>query len=266
MMDVPLTMFISYLLLGMLAGVTGGLLGLGGGIVIVPALLFLFIHKGLPADILMQLAVATSLATIVFTSVSATWAHHRHGAVSWHIVRLLGPGIILGAVLGAVIADQLHSDSLRIAFGIFEMLVALQIGSGLKPAAHRSLPSAAGMVASGGVIGTVSSLLGIGGGTLTVPFLLWCNTHIRTAVATSSACGLPIAVAGAATMIITGWGYDGLPQGSTGYVYWPAAILISIASVLAAPLGAKLTHTLPVHILRRVFAVVLFMIGVGMIF
>jgi uncharacterized protein len=265
MMDLTLATLFAYLLLGIIAGITGGLLGLGGGIVIVPALLFLFIHKGLPGDVLMQMAVATSLATIVFTSISATLAHHRHGAVSWPVVRLLGPGIIVGAILGAIIANLLHSNSLRMAFGIFEILVAIQIGFGLKPPAHRSLPGISGMAASGGVIGTVSSLLGIGGGTLTVPFLLWCNVNIRNAVATSSACGLPIAISGAATMIITGWNYPGLPQGSTGYVYWPAVILISIASVFAAPVGAKLTHTLPIHILRRVFAVVLLMIGIRMV-
>jgi uncharacterized protein len=266
MTSLSLVTLFSYLLLGMVAGMTGGLLGLGGGIVIVPALLFLFIYQGLPGDILMHMAVATSLATIVFTSISATWAHHRHGAVSWHVVRLLGPGIIIGAIAGALIADQLRSDSLQTAFGLFEILVALQIGFGIKPSAQRSLPNSTGMVATGGVIGTISSLLGIGGGTLTVPFLLWCNVNIRKAVATSSACGLPIAVAGTATMIITGWNYSRLPEGTTGYVYWPVVVMISIASVCTAPLGARLTHTLPVDILKRVFAIVLAAIGIRMIF
>jgi uncharacterized membrane protein YfcA len=255
-----------YLLLGVVAGITGGLLGLGGGIVIVPALFFLFIYQGLQGDILMHMAVATSLATIVFTSISATWAHHRHGAVSWHIVRLLGPGVIIGAIAGAMIADQLQSDSLRTAFGIFEILVAMQIGFGIQPSVHRSLPGATGMVTSGSVIGTISSLLGIGGGTLTVPFLLWCNVNIRKAVATSSACGLPIALAGTTAMIVTGGDYPRLPEGTTGYVYWPAAVMISIASVCAAPLGARLTHKLPVDILKRVFAVVLIFIGLKMLF
>lgn len=266
MISLSLVTLFSYLLLGVVAGMTGGLLGLGGGIVIVPALLFLFIYQGLPGDILMHMAVATSLATIVFTSLSATWAHHRHGAVSWHVVRLLGPGIIIGAIAGALIADQLRSDSLQTAFGLFEILVALQIGFGIKPSAQRSLPDTTGMVASGSVIGTISSLLGIGGGTLTVPFLLWCNVNIRKAVATSSACGLPIAVAGTATMIITGWNYPRLPEGTTGYVYWPVVVMISIASVCAAPLGARLTHTLPVDILKRVFAIVLAGIGLRMLF
>ena len=266
MLSLSLVTLFSYLLLGVVAGMTGGLLGLGGGIVIVPALLFLFIYQGLPGDILMPMAVATSLATIVFTSISATWAHHRHGAVAWHVVRLLGPGIIIGAIAGALIADQLRSDSLQTAFGLFEILVALQIGFGIKPSAQRSLPDTAGMVASGSVIGTISSLLGIGGGTLTVPFLLWCNVNIRKAVATSSACGLPIAVAGTATMIITGWNYPRLPEGTTGYVYWPVVVMISIASVCAAPLGARFTHTLPVDILKRVFAVVLAAIGIRMLF
>ena len=266
MISLTLTTLVSYLLLGVVAGMTGGLLGLGGGIVIVPALLFLFIYQGIQGDILMHMAVATSLTTIVFTSISATWAHHRHGAVTWFVVRLLGPGIIIGAVAGAMIADQLRSDSLRTAFGLFELLIALQIGFGIKPSAHRSLPGTAGMIASGGVIGTISSLLGIGGGTLTVPFLLWCNVNIRKAVATSSACGLPIAVAGTITMIITGWDHPRLPDGTSGYVYWPAAVMISIASVCAAPLGARLTHVLPVDILKRIFAVVLAVIGLRMLY
>lgn len=259
-------MLLLYLLTGMLAGIIGGLLGLGGGIIIVPALLFLFIQQDMPAAILMHMAVATSLATIIFTSISATWAHHRHGAVSWAIVRQFGPGIIIGAMAGAVVADHLPSGSLRTAFGIFELLVAVQIGSGMNPPAHRQLPGAGGMSIAGLVIGAMSTFLGIGGGTLTVPVLLWCNVNMRQAVATSSACGLPIAVAGTVAMVIAGRDFSHLPAGTTGYVYWPAALAILIASMLFAPLGAKLAHTLPVAVLKRIFAIVLALIGIRMLF
>ena len=255
----------AYVLLGAVAGIIGGLLGLGGGIVIVPALLFLFIRQGFSAEIQMHLAVATSLATIIFTSIASAWSHHRHGAVYWRVVSFLVPGIIFGCVLGAIAANHIRSEGLRIIFGLFELLVAMQIGFGIKPPGHRDLPGSTGMVLAGGGIGTLSTILGIGGGTLTVPFLLWCNVNIRNAVATSAACGLPIAVAGTLSFIVTGWDHAALPVGSIGYVYWPAALSILVASILTAPLGASLAHILPVTILKRVFALVLVIVGIRML-
>jgi len=265
-MPADLIIWSAYLMLGVIAGLVGGLLGLGGGILIVPALLFLFIWQGMPADILMHLAVATSLFTIVFTSISSSYAHHKHRAVLWSQVFLLTPGIIIGAVLGAFFADHISSDFLRRLFGVFEILIACQIGFSVKPTAHRSLPGRNGMLIAGGAIGTLSTILGIGGGTLTVPFLVWCHIDIRKAVATSSACGFPIALAGALAMIFTGLDSTSLPENSIGYVYWPAAILILITSVLFAPVGAKLAHSMPVESLKRVFAVVLACVGLRMLF
>ena len=256
----------TYLLLGMVAGIVGGLLGLGGGIIIVPSLLFLFMWQGLPADVLMHFAVATSLFTIVFTSVSSSYAHHKHKAVLWPQVFLLTPGIIAGAIFGAFIADCLSSDVLRRAFGIFEIFVACQIGLAVKPTIQRVLPGRKGMLFAGGGIGTLSTILGIGGGTLTVPFLIWCQVDIRKAVATSSACGFPIALAGPLTMIFTGLDYSNLPENTIGYVYWPAAVAILFTSVLFAPVGAKLAHTMPVNSLKRVFAIVLACVGLRMLF
>ena len=256
----------AYLVLGVFAGLVGGLLGLGGGILIVPALLFLFMWQGLPADILMHLAVATSLFTIIFTSVSSSYAHHKHQAVLWPQMFLLTPGIILGAVTGAIIADHLSSDILRRVFGIFEIFVALQIGFSVKPTVQRELPGNNGMLFAGGVIGTLSTILGIGGGTLTVPFLVWCHVDIRKAVATSSACGFPIALAGTLAMIYTGLDYSDLPENTIGYVYLPAAVLILITSVLFAPVGAKLAHAMPIDSLKRIFAIVLAGVGLRMLF
>ena len=264
----PTELFIwsAYLVLGVIAGLVGGLFGLGGGILIVPSLLFLFIWQGLPADILMHLAVATSLFTIVFTSISSSYAHHKHQAVLWPQVLLLTPGIIIGAVFGAFIADHISSDILRRLFGVFELLVACQIGFSVKPTAQRSLPARNGMLIAGGGIGSLSTILGIGGGTLTVPFLIWCHVDIRKAVATSSACGFPIALAGTLAMMFTGLDSTSLPENSIGYVYWPAAILILITSVLFAPIGAKLAHSMPVDSLKRIFAVVLACVGLRMLF
>jgi uncharacterized membrane protein YfcA len=263
--ELPWAILAAWLLLGAGAGVIAGLLGLGGGIVIVPALLYLFILQGMPAEIHMHMAVATSLATIVFTSVSSTWAHHRRQAVLWPSVIALSPGIVLGCIGGALIAHHLPSNTLRTTFGIFEILVGIQIAFGFRPHAHIKLPGPGGMFAAGSGIGALSTLLGIGGGTLTVPFLLWCNVNIRNAVATSSACGLPIAVVGTGALIFAGSAYQDLPSGTTGYVYWPAAVVIILGSVCTAPLGARLAHVLPVVLLKRIFAVVIAAIGLRML-
>jgi len=257
---------IAYFLLGLFAGTIGGLMGIGGGIIIVPALYYIFIGQGFPSGIIMHLAVATSLATIVFTALAATWTHHRKDAVLWPTVGFLAPGIFVGGVAGAVIANYLPSNALRIGFGVFELLVAIQIASNKRPSPHRNLPAAGGMVATGGGIGMMSTLLGIGGGTMTVPFLLWCNVNMRNAVATSSACGLPIAFAGATSMIVTGWDNTALLAGSLGYVYWPAALVIIAATVITAPIGARLAHQLPIKTLKRLFAVLLAIVGIRMLF
>ncbi len=256
---------IVYLLVGAFAGLIAGLLGVGGGLIIVPVLVFVFQGQSVAAEVMVHLAIGTSLATIVVTSISSMRAHHRHGAVKWPVFRQLVPGIVVGALAGAAIAGLLPTKVLRTWFGIFELLVAVQIGFNFGVAPHRRLPGAAGMHLAGGIIGAVSSVVGIGGGTLTVPFLTWCNISIRQAVATSSACGLPIAIAGAIGFIATGWSEAGLPEWSSGYVYWPAFAGVAAASLLFAPLGAKLTHTLPVNVLRRFFAVFLAVLGVRML-
>lgn len=258
-------LWLTYLALGAAAGLVAGLLGVGGGLIIVPVLATQFHAQGFGADKLMHLAVGTSLATIVLTSISSVRAHHRHGAVDWSIFHQLTPGILLGALAGAALADLLASDSLRRIFGVFELAVAAQLAFGRPPAAHRTLPGRLALGSAGTVIGSVSAIVGIGGGTLTVPFLAWCNVPLRRAVATSAACGLPIAVAGATGYVLMGWGEEDLPAGATGYVYWPAFAGIVLASVLAAPLGARLAHRLPVDVLRRVFAVFLVALGIKML-
>ncbi len=259
-------LLVPFALLGAVAGTLAGLLGIGGGVVVVPGLALLLSGGEVPPERLMQVAVGTSLANIVVTSLSSIRAHHRRGAVRWPVVARMTPGIVVGAVLGAAIADMLPTRTLAIVFSLFLLIVAAQLGFGRPPAAHRQLPGSLGLGAAGTGVGTLSSLLGIGGGTMTVPFLAWCNVPLREAVATSAACGLPIAVAGAAAFAFAGLDVAGMPAASTGYLYWPAFIAVAPLSVLFAPLGARLAHGIPVAALRRGFAVFVLIAGMRMLF
>jgi uncharacterized membrane protein YfcA len=256
---------LAYLATGAVAGVLAGLLGIGGGLVIVPALAALFALQGFPDTLLMHFALGTSLATIVPTSIASLLAHQRRGSVHWDAVRSLTPGIVLGALAGAWLAGHSSSSGLRVIFGCFEVLVALQLAFGRQPGVHRGLPGALGQGLAGSVIGAVSSLLGIGGGTLTVPYLRWNGVDIRVAVGTAATCGLPIAIAGSAGYVMAGLGLAEPPGLNSGFVYWPALTGIVLASVPMAPLGAALAHRLPRKVLLRVFALVLAVIGVKMI-
>jgi len=250
-----------YLLVGGIAGLLAGLLGVGGGLIIVPSLVWLYLANGVDPSLVVHLAVGTSLATIIITSISSVRAHHKRGAVRWHLVARLTPGIVLGAWLGAVVADLLPTWWLQRVFACFVILVGVQMALGSRTEAHRDIPGLPGMSIAGGLIGMVSAIVGIGGGTMTVPFLNWCSVNMREAVATSAACGLPIALAGTIGFIVTGWGVALLPASSTGFVYWPAFLGIVASSYLFAPLGAKLAHSLPLPALKRVFAVLLFVVG-----
>ena len=250
-----------YMILGGIAGVLAGLLGIGGGLIIVPVLVFAFAAQQFAQGLLMHLAIATSLATVVFTAVSSALAHHRRGSVSWPVVLRLAPGIVVGALLAGWVARFLSSEVLRIMFGVFACAAALNMAWERGPVGQRDLPGAVGLMAAGGVIGAISTLVGIGGGTMTVPFLAHCRLEMRSAVGSSAACGFPIAVAGALALSVAGWDVPQLPPWSTGYVYWPAACVVALASIFAAPLGVRLAHTLPVRTLRRAFAVLLVMVG-----
>ncbi|OGI44567.1 MAG: hypothetical protein A2V92_00975 [Candidatus Muproteobacteria bacterium RBG_16_65_31] len=254
-----------YIAVGVFAGFVAGLLGVGGGLIIVPVLALLFQRQGVSGAVLMHLAIGTSLASIIVTSLSSMRAHHARGAVLWDVFRRLTPGIVVGALVGAAIADLMPTRALRGFFGVFELLVAAQIAFNVAAAPHRRLPGRVGMARAGMVIGAVSAVVGIGGGTLTVPFLVWCNIAIRKAVATSSAVALPIAVAGAVGFVTAGWNEAGLPDWSSGYVYWPALAAIAPASILLAPVGARFAHTIPTVTLSRIFAGFLALLGIRML-
>jgi uncharacterized membrane protein YfcA len=255
----------AYLLTGLLAGLLAGLLGLGGGVVVVPSLIVLFGHLGFAHDWIPHLAVGTSLATIIGTGSASVVAHHRRGAVRWDLFLRLAPWIVIGAWIGSAIAGLLTQGWLQRIFGIFLLYVGLRML--WQPATRETggRRSRAGLALAGTGIGTLSSLVGIGGGTMTVPFLHRTGLDMRRAVATAAACGLPIAISGAIGFLIVGWGRAGLPAGSTGFVYWPAVGVILLASVPAAPVGARLAHTLPVAILKRIFGVLLLIVAVKLL-
>ena len=254
-----------YLVLGAVAGFMAGLFGIGGGLIIVPMLVYAFTVQGVAPEVLTHMAVATSLATIVITSISSVLAHHKARAVQWNIFTVIAPGILLGAWLGAQFADFLSATALRILLGLFILIIAAQMGFSVKASAQREVPQALGLSFVGVFIGGISALFGIGGGALTVPFLSYCNVRIQHAVATAAAVGLPIALAGVAGGIFAGFDNAYLPQKSIGYVYWPAFLGIIATSALMAPIGAKLAHKLPAAKLKKLFALFLVFIGIEFI-
>ena len=253
------------LAMGALAGMFAGLLGIGGGIIIVPVLAVVFTAQGISIDVLMHVAIGTSLATIVITSLSSIRAHQKHHAINWSVVRIITLGVFSGGLIGSIIAKLIPGENLKLIFSIFMFLIAAQMFFGNTTKPHRILPGKLGMIFTGTVIGIVAALMGVGGGSMTVPFLTWCNMSIRNAVATSSAIGFPIAVAGTLGFIITGWSVSDRPVMSFGYVNLPAFLSIVIASVLSAPLGAWIAHRIAPILLKRIFASFLFILALKML-
>jgi uncharacterized membrane protein YfcA len=256
---------LGYLAIGCISGFLAGLLGIGGGVVLVPAFLLAFGAAGFPSSVIFQVALATSMATILFTAVSSLRSHHRHGGVRWPIVRNFTPGILLGTALGTFIVRHATITGLSVFFASFLLFVAAQLAFQLRPKAERELPGRPGQAAVATLVGMVSALAAVGGGAMTVPFLAWCNVPIRQAIGTASAIGFPIALGGTLGYIVNGWGVAGLPDASLGYVYLPALLWTVIPAVLLAPLGARAAHILPGNLLRRIFAALLVIIAVRML-
>jgi uncharacterized membrane protein YfcA len=253
-----------YLILGLAAGFFAGLLGVGGGLIMVPVLISLFDRQGFASAYTIHLALGTSLAVIVLTAISSLRAHHAHGAVDWPTVRRITPGILAGTLAGSIAAAWLPDRGLKLFFTVFLFYAATQMLIGFRPPPSRQLPGWPGMTAAGGVIGMVSSWVGIGGGTMTVPFLTWCNTSLHRAIGTSSAIGLPIALAGTLGYMLSGQAVPGLPATGIGFVYLPALAAIAVGSWLTAPVGARAAHRLPVGKLKKIFAGLLYLLGVRM--
>lgn len=255
------SLILIYAALGAVAGVLAGMLGIGGGLVIVPMLVFTFSWQHFSDPVIMHLALGTSMASIIFTSVSSFWAHHKRGAVQWIVVRRIVAGILLGTFLGSCIAARMSTGFLKGFFVIFLYYVGAQMLVNRKPEPGRQIPGWSGMFGVGSIIGAFSSLVGIGGGTLSVPFMIWCNLSVHAAIGTSAAIGFPIAIAGTLGYIYNGLQASGRPEYSLGFVYLPALIGLVCASVVTAPLGVRLAHSLPVDRLKRVFALVLFVVA-----
>lgn len=255
------------LALGLCTGFLAGLLGIGGGMIMVPFITAILTARGVDPGLAVKMAIATSMSTIVFTSISSVRAHHKRGAVRWDIVKRLAPGIILGGMLASMGAFALiKGTNLAMLFALFVGFSATQMLLDRKPSATRGLPGTAGQVGAGTGIGFLSGLVGAGGGFVSVPFMTWCNVPIHAAVATSAALGFPIALSNAVGYVVSGQQVQGLPEGSIGYIFGPALVVIASASVLMAPIGVKAAHALPVKSLKRVFAGMLYLLAGYMLY
>ncbi len=258
------TLVPAFLVLGGLVGFLAGLLGVGGGMTMVPLLTMFFTHERFPLEYVVHMAVATSTATIMFTAVSSVRAHQSHGAVVWPIVWGMTPGIVIGSLVGPQFANALSTPVLAAVFGCFTWASAMQMLRDRKPAPSRVLPGPLGLSAVGSGIGFFSALVGAGGAFLSVPYMTWCNVTTHKAVGTSAALGLPIALGGTIGYIAAGLRQSDLPPLTLGYIYLPALFAIVAASVFLAPLGARTAHRWPVKKLRKAFAFLLFWLSAYM--
>ena len=266
-MSAEFSLFIQLAVLGTGTGFLAGLIGIGGGMVLVPFLTLILSDRGMPADLSVKMAIATSMATIVFTSIASVRAHQKRGAVRWDIVQSMAPGTVLGSMLASLgVFSLLKGSVLALIFAGFVTFSASQMFLDRKPNASREMPGSMGRLGSGGCIGFLSGLVGAGGGFISIPFMTWCNVSIHNAVATSAALGFPIALTNVAGYVFAGQRASGLPPGSFGYIWTPALAVIAACSVVTAPLGARVAHALPVSKLKRIFSCVLLALAAYMFY
>jgi len=256
---------LSFLLLGSVAGFMAGLLGIGGGGIMVPVLSSIFLQQGMAAENVVHLALGTSMASIIMTSISSMRSHHAKRGVIWKIVKKMSPGIIIGTFLATFVAAYASSAHLSVFFAIFMAFVSLQMFINKRPKAHRQLAGNTGLFVAGSGIGAISALVSIGGGSITVPYLTWQNIEIKKAIGTSAAIGLPISIAGTLGYLINGWGQSSFADYTLGFVYVPAVVLISVASYFTAPYGVKSVHQLPITMIKKIFAVLLIILSLKML-
>ena len=254
-----------YLPIGAVVGFMAGLLGIGGGMVLVPILVFVFEANHFAPEHLMHMALATAMATIPFTSVSSVRAHHSRGGVDWRIVTGLLPGLLSGAALGTLVAGKVPGRPLALFFAAFLFYAATTMFFDLMPKGTRSLPGRAGLAFVGAIVSFLASFIAAGAALMTIPFMAWCNVPLRRAVGTASAIGFPLSLAASVGYAIAGLQAGGLPQYSLGYIYLPALGMIAVASVLTAPLGARVSQKMPVRQLRIVFALTLYVLAARML-
>jgi uncharacterized protein len=257
--------WVAYLLVGAFVGFLAGLLGIGGGMTLVPVLAALFAAQQLAPEHTVHLALGTGMASVMFTSSASVREHHRHGAVDWKIVTRMVPGTLAGTLLSTLASGWISQRALALAFAAIVFAGATQILLGRKPAAARTLPGTLPMLAIGAAIGIISGLVSAGGSFLTVPFMLFCGVVMHTAIGTGAAIGIPIAVVGTVGYVASGLSTGGLPPYSLGFVYLPALAALVAGSMVTAPFGARAAHRLPVPTLRRVFAALLYVLATKML-
>lgn len=257
--------FAAYAVCGAVIGFLAGLLGIGGGMTLVPILAGLYVAQSFTPDHTVHLALGTAMASIVFTSTASVREHHRHAAVDWDVVKKMVPGMLLGALLATITSGWIPQRALAIAFAVIVYAGATQIFLGTKPGAHATMPGPLAVFGVATIIGVIAGLVSAGGTFLTVPFMLFCGVRMHTAIGTGAAIGIPVAVIGTVGYIISGWRVENLPPWSVGFVYLPALALLVAASIITAPMGARYAHKLPVQTLRRVFALLLYALATKMI-
>lgn len=256
---------IAYLCLGAIVGFMAGLLGIGGGGIMVPVLSVLFLKQGVPVEQVVQVALGTSMAAIILTAFASFRAHHAKQSVLWSVVKKMVFGIFLGAFLATFIVVSSNSFYLALFFSIFMAFVALQLFIDKKPKPSRQIVGSKSLFLAGSSIGTISALVSIGGGSLTVPFLIWQNVEIKKAIGTSAAIGCPIAIAGTVGYLINSWQIEIAAINTIGFICFDAVILISMTSILTAPLGVQLVHQLPVALIKKIFAILLILLSLKML-
>lgn len=257
--------WLAYPLWGIVVGLLAGLLGVGGGLVTVPFLIYIHYFQGFPEDNSLKVVLGSSMATIMFTSFSSMLAHHKNGNVEWSVMRSLTPGLLIGSLSGGMLVSLISENIVAGVFIAFTFYTAMQMLLNIQFPTRRTLPGALRLAVWGWLIGAISAMISAGGGLMLVPLLNWCNVNIKKAMATSAACGFPIALFGTLAYIITGWRVDNLPSHSVGFVHLPSTFGIVITSFYFAKLGAKLSIKMPIKILKRIFALNLIIIGAIMI-
>ena len=253
------------MVLGAVVGFMAGLLGIGGGGIMVPVLTSIFLFNDMPLEYVVHIALGTSMASIIVTSASSLLAHHQHRGVLWDVVKLMAPGVLIGTFLATYLVSYISARHLAIFFACFMAYVAIQMFMNFQPKPIKSIPGAFPLFVTGSGIGAISAMVAIGGGTLTVPFLTWCNVSLRKSIGTSAAIGFPIAISGTIGYLLNGLNAEFKSDYLFGYIYLPAVISISLVSYFTAPFGAKLAHTLPIPKLKKIFALFLVLLSAKMV-
>ena len=262
---VDITEIFLYLFLGTFSGILAGLFGIGGGIIIIPALFFTFGYLGFEQEIISHMVIGTSLGIIVFSSISSTYSHNRRKVVVWDLIKIVGPSIFIGSALGAITADQLSSETLRSLIAIFLILVSIQMAFQFPPPKQNPSTTVTGPLTVGLGIGWLSGIFGIGGGVFSVPYFFHRGFSMTQSIGSSAACGIPIAISGSISYMLVGSGNHLLPENTFGYVYFPAMILVGIASLLTAKVGVKAAHRIKQKKLRKAFALLVMIMGIRLL-